>query len=148
MRKQWVTATALALSLIAGGCARQPEAVEPGVLQEVGKIGTIIWRERDTGLSGVETVVTDIFLIDVGGETEEASLRKAVAFLRSRGWVTSVDDSPRNVWLQSPKWKGANLGVSSLRASPEYEQPAVKQTIERQGVDPDALVTVSAYVGW
>src|SRR5690606_19807350 len=109
MRKQWATATALALSLVAVGCARQPEAVDPGVLADVRNIGTIVWKERDTGLSGVETVTTDFFLIDVGGETEEASLKKAVAFLHGRGWVTSVDHSPRTVWLQSPTWTGAHL---------------------------------------
>jgi hypothetical protein len=134
MRKQRVTAIALALSLLAGGCARAPEVVDPGVLEEVGKIGTIVWKDRYTGLSGTETIVTDIFLVDAGGETQEASLKKAVAFLHGRGWVTSLDDSPDNVWLQSPKWKGANLAVSSLRDTP--------------GVKPEALVSVSAYVGW
>ena len=148
MRRRKVAVAALALSLLAGGCVEHPEEVDPGVLEDVGKIGTIAWKQRYEGLMGNETVVTDVFLVDVGGKTGEASFKKAVASLHRLGWVTSLDDSPNHIWLVSPKWKGANLAVYTLLDAQEDDKPEVKKILEKRGVERSALVEVSAYAGY
>ncbi|MEV0168965.1 hypothetical protein [Nonomuraea fuscirosea] len=142
-----VAAVTLALSLLSGGCAERPVEVDPGVLAEVGKIGTVVWKQRQEGLMGSEPVVTYAFLVDVGRDTEGESLKHAIASLHARNWVTSVDDLPRGIWLKSPKWPDAVLDVHMLSASTEYDEPEVKKTIKRQGVKADALVSVYAYHG-
>ncbi|TLF70973.1 hypothetical protein FE391_20770 [Nonomuraea sp. KC401] len=143
-----MTVVALALSLVVGGCAEQREEVDPAVRGEVGKIGTIVWKQRYEGVEGTATVVTDSFVIDVGGKTEVASFKKAVAFLRSRGWVTTADGSPYRISMHSPKWKGSNLAVYALRAAQEFDRPEVKKALEKEGAKLEALVSVVAYVGW
>ncbi|MGR6913948.1 hypothetical protein ACU635_06805 [[Actinomadura] parvosata] len=135
------------ISLLVGGCAQQPEDVDPGVLEEVNKIGAVIWKERNEGLMGTEAVVTHAFLIDVGGDTEEESLEKTVAYLHSRNWTTSVDSRPHNVWLKSSRWEGATIAAYAWSVSEEFDQPEAMKAIESRGVKPAALVSVYAYVG-
>ena len=143
-----MSAFVLAVSLLAGGCATPPELVDPGVLADVGRIGKVVRQGRHEDLSGTETIVTDLFVVQVGGRTEEESLRKAVANLHSRNWVTSVDGSPLNVWLKSPKWKGATLAVYAFGVSEQQDDPEVKKVMEGQGLSPAEVVEVAAYVGW
>ncbi|MET9250292.1 hypothetical protein [Nonomuraea sp. NPDC003709] len=143
-----MTAIALAISLLAGGCAQQPEEVDPGVLEEVNKIGTVIWKERQEVSTGSEILVTHAFLVDVGGDTEEESLGKAVVYLHSRNWTTKLDSRPQNVWLKSSRWKGATIAAYAWSVSEEHDQPEAMKAIESQGIKPTALVSVYAYVGW
>ncbi|MFI9836269.1 hypothetical protein ACIHFD_04500 [Nonomuraea sp. NPDC051941] len=143
-----MTAIALVISLLVGGCAQQSEEVDPGVLEEVNKIGTVIWEGRKEGLMGSEAVVTHAFLVDVGGDTEEESLGKAVAYLQGRNWTTKLDSRPQNVWLKSSRWKGATIAAYAWSVSEEHDQPEAMKAIESQGIKPTALVSVYAYVGW
>ncbi|MCP2358286.1 hypothetical protein HD597_005306 [Nonomuraea thailandensis] len=143
-----MTAIALTISLLVGGCAQQPEEVDPGVLEEVHKIGTIVWKERQEVSTGSETLVTHAFLINVGGDTEEESLGKAVASLHSRNWTTETDSRPLNVWLKSPRWKGATVAAYAWSVSEEHDRPEAMKAIEKRGIKPTALVSVYAYVGW
>lgn len=147
-RGRKLTAIALAISLLVGGCAQQPEEVDPGVLEEVNKTGTVIWKERQEVSTGSEILVTHAFLVDVGGDTEEESLGKAVAYLHSRNWTTKVDSRPLNVWLKSSRWKGATVAAYAWSVSEEHDQPEAMKAIESRGIKPTALVSVYAYVGW
>ncbi|MEV0347593.1 hypothetical protein AB0H88_17650 [Nonomuraea sp. NPDC050680] len=111
------------------------------------KIGTIVWEKRQEGMMGAELVVTHAFVVNVGGDTEEESLKKAVASLRSHSWTISVDGSSINVFLESSKWKDANLAVSVFRHSEESNLPEVREAIKRQSVNTGALVSVGVFQG-
>ncbi|NJP93129.1 hypothetical protein HCN51_27405 [Nonomuraea sp. FMUSA5-5] len=128
-----MTAIVLAASLLAGGCAAQPEEVDPGVLGEVRKLGAVVWEERHEGLSGTETVVTNSLVVDISGNSEAESLQKAVARLHSRNWVISTDASPLNVWMKSPQWEGATIALNVFSVSDEQDDPEVKKVLARQG---------------
>ncbi|MFC4005818.1 hypothetical protein ACFOY2_01190 [Nonomuraea purpurea] len=142
-----MTAIALAVSLVIGGCAVKPDEVDVGALEEVRKIGTIIWEKRFEGLMGNDPDVTHIFVLNVGGDTEQESLKKAVTSLRSRSWVISLEDLPTSVFMESSKWNGAHLAMYALSDSDENDDPEVIEAIKKQGVEPGGLISVSAYQG-
>ncbi|NUW33869.1 hypothetical protein HTZ77_20885 [Nonomuraea sp. SMC257] len=147
MRGRKAIVTALSISLVVGGCAKKPEDVQPGALEEVRKIGAIVWEERQEGMMGNEPVVTHSFVIDVGGDTEEESLKKVTASLRGHSWNISTDDSPINVFMESSKWKYAHLAVSIFSRSENSDRPEVREAMKRKDVKPGALVSVAAYQG-
>ncbi|MGP3965819.1 hypothetical protein ACTWPT_58745 [Nonomuraea sp. 3N208] len=91
--------------------------------------------------------MTHVLVVNVGGDTEEKSLEKATAYLRSRGWTVSVDGLPSDVFMESSKFKGANLALYTFSNSKENGHPEVMEAINQKGVRPGGLVSVAAYQG-
>ncbi|MGW4801635.1 hypothetical protein ACWEPC_55385 [Nonomuraea sp. NPDC004297] len=144
MRLRWVVT--LVLVLVVGCDSSARYEVNATVLEEARKIGTVIWEEKyedDTA----EGEVIHLLVVDAKGDSEKLSFEKAVAFLQSHGWTIAVDDRPRDVSMDSGKWTGAHLTVSTFSSSEMKNYADVLEATRKAGVEFQGLVGISAFQG-
>jgi len=109
-------------------------------------IGTVVWEEKFEG-NTTDGEVIDLLVVDTKGASEQSSFEKAVTLLQSHGWTVAVDDRPRDVSMDSDRWAGAHLTISTFSSSDVRNYPGVTEAIKRTATQPQGLVAIAAFQG-
>jgi hypothetical protein len=143
-------------ALCIAGCRSEllPQTLElePGVVQEVRNIGTVVSDTKDEVSWDGVTKVTESLVIDVGSIPPPRALNKARDLLVERGWTVSAQQLPDWIRMESDSWQNATLALYGMEFTKANADLSLQETanIGAAGVQATSLVVlvVERSDGW
>ncbi|MDP4507057.1 hypothetical protein [Nonomuraea turcica] len=127
----------------ASACGLLPPTVyqvDPAALEEVGSIGKVKERaSREVAYAGA-IEISNMFVMDVGGESGKGARDRAVNLLRSKGWKVAAENLSL-ISMESDKWNG-QLTVSSFLPFDLQRYPNTFKALESAATIPKTFILV------
>lgn len=114
--------------------------VDPNALEEVGDIG-MIKEDASSDIAYAGAIeISNMLVMDVGGESSKGARDKAVSLLRGKGWKV-IAENLSLISMESDKWNG-RLTVSSFQPFDLQRYPNAFKTLESAATIPKTFVLI------